>query len=292
VRAGNSLAAIARAYGVTVTAIAEANGIQDVNTIHVGQELVIPDPARIPAGPVVQPRPPVGDGGQTAATPLPALEQREDTDPGPPFTIEVSLNRAIQDPLVVKSKTYKVTGIVRNDGDRTYAVSTIHVTFFDASGFRGTFKKFPQPWESGGEWHWHGETEAEFAALFLAPGEGWPFSVEITAQDMASFTIHSDAVPTDREPAAVELSAMQVVDTGSNFVRIRGTASNTNPFVVKNVIVSGVLIDAGGQIVSIGSTFGLEEDIMPGTSVRFDLRVAREPYTSYRLYAQAERDWD
>jgi hypothetical protein len=88
------------------------------------------------------------------------------------------------------------------------------------------------------------------------------------------------------------LSAVQVVDAGSNYVRIRGTATNTSPFVVKNAIVSGVLIDAGGQIVSIGSSFGLEEDIAPGASVRFDLRVAREPYTSYRLYAQAERDWD
>ena len=27
-------------------------------------------------------------------------------------------------------------------------------------------------------------------------------------------------------------------------------------------------------------------------SVRFDLRLEKEPYTSYRLYAQAERDWD
>ena len=65
---------------------------------------------------------------------------------------------------------------------------------------------------------------------------------------MASFMIHPDAVPTDREPATVELSAVQVVDAGSNYVRISGTATNPNPFVVKTVIVSGVLLDAGGQI--------------------------------------------
>ena len=64
------------------------------------------------------------------------------------------------------------------------------------------------------------------------------------------------------------------------------------PVQGQTVIVSGVLYDAGGQIVSIGSSFGLEEDIAPGASVRFELRVAREPYTSYRLCAQAERDWD
>ena len=62
--------------------------------------------------------------------------------------------------------------------------------------------------------------------------------------------------------------------------------------MAKNVIVSGPLLNADGQIVSIGSTFGLEDDIAPGAAVRFDLRVAREPYTIYRLYAQTERNWD
>jgi hypothetical protein len=61
--------------------------------------------------------------------------------------------------------------------------------------------------------------------------------------------------------------------------------------MVKNVAVAGVLLDASRQIVSVGSTFVLEEDIKPNASVRFDLRIDRVPFTRYWLYAQAERDW-
>ena len=50
-------------------------------------------------------------------------------------------------------------------------------------------------------------------------------------------------------------------------------------------------MDGAGQMVGLGYTYVLREDIEPGTSVRFDLRVSDAPHTSYRLYAQAERDW-
>jgi LysM repeat protein len=294
VQAGDTLAAIARAYGVTVAAIVEANDIHDADTIQVGQELVIADLAQVPAA--VSPAPGTLDDEGLVATaetapplpPAPALKQLADNDPGPPLTIEVSANRATQDPLVEKSRTYLVSGMVRNDGDQTYAVSAIHVTFYNASGFRGTFHKYPLV--PGGEWLWHGQTEADFASLLLAPGEEWPFTVEITAQDMASFLIHPDAVATERESVPVELSEVRLVDEGTGYLRITGTASNVNPFAVQNVTVSGVLLDADGQIVSMGSAYVLEEDIAPGESVRFDLRVAEEPFTDYRLYAQAERD--
>ena len=48
VRAGDSLASIARAYGVTVAALVEANGIEDPNTIRIGQKLAIPNPGQVP----------------------------------------------------------------------------------------------------------------------------------------------------------------------------------------------------------------------------------------------------
>ena len=144
----------------------------------------------------------------------------------------------------------------------------------------------------GGEWHWHGETEAEFAALLLAPGEEWPFSVAITAQDMASFLIHPDAAPTGRESAPIVLSDVTLVDEGTGYLRVSGTATNGNPFAVQNVTVSGALRAASGQIVSVGSVYVLQEDIAPGGSTQFSLRVEQEPYASYQLYAQAERDWD
>jgi len=299
VRAGDTLAAIAQAYGVTVSAIVEANGIQDPNTIAVGQALVIPDPAQAPTASVgraaASPSQAVASPSDVpvAAASTGALTWLPDTNPGPPFSIEVSLNRATQDPLVDKSQRYEVTGLVRNDGDQTYAISAIHVTFYDASGFRGTFSPAMRDGKLvGGEWHWHGEVAAEFAAPLLAPGESWPFSIAITGQDMASFLIHADAAPTSQQSVPISLSDVVARDDGTGHVRITGTATNDSPYVVKGVTVSGVLLDAGSHIVSVGSTYGLESGIRPGASVSFDLRVSKEAYASYQLYAQAERDWN
>ncbi len=42
VKAGETLSTIARAYGVTVADLAQVNGITDVNTIRIGQKLLIP----------------------------------------------------------------------------------------------------------------------------------------------------------------------------------------------------------------------------------------------------------
>jgi hypothetical protein len=57
------------------------------------------------------------------------------------------------------------------------------------------------------------------------------------------------------------------------------------------VTVSVALLDASAQIVSLGSTYVIEEDVAPGESVHLSVRVAKEPYAGYELYAQAERDW-
>jgi LysM repeat protein len=308
VRAGDTLAAIAQAYGVTVSAIAEANGIQDANVIDAGQALVIPDPARVPMASVggtvasLPDLPSAATSGQAVASPsdVPvasassgSLTWLPDTNPGPPFSIEVSLNRATQDPVVEKSQRYEVIGLVRNDGDQTYAISAIHVTFYDASGFRGTFSPAIRDGKLvGGEWHWHGAVAAEFAAPLLAPGESWPFSIAITGQDMTSFLIHADATPTRQQSVPVSLGDVVARDDGTGYVRITGTATNDSPYNVKGVTVSGVLLDEGGHIVSVGSTYGLESGIQPGASVSFDLRVLKEAYASYQLYAQAERDWN
>ena len=182
---------------------------------------------------------------------------------------------------------------MRNDGDRTYAVSAIQVTFYDAEGFRGTFVPAVRDGKVvGGEWLWHGQTEADFACLLLAPGEECPFMIEITAQNMASFLIHPDAAPTKRESTPVKLSGVRLIADSTDYLRITGTATNSGSVKAKNVTVSGVLLDASGQMVSMGSTYVLQEDITPGESVRFDLRVEKEPYVRYLLYAQAERDWE
>lgn len=228
-----------------------------------------------------------------AATPLPPLEQIENTDPGPPFTIAVSRNTMTQDPLVEQSRQIQITGWVRNDGERTYAVSRIGVTFYDADGFRGVFVPGIRDGKIvSGEWLWHGAMDADFGCLLLAPGEVCPFSVEITAQNMASFLLYAEAAPTERESVPVVLSNVRTSQDLTDYVRIQGTATNTSDLAVKNVIVSGALVDASGQMVRVGSTLVLEEDISPGASVAFDLRIRKADFVDYQLYAQAERDWD
>ena len=72
-------------------------------------------------------------------------------------------------------------------------------------------------------------------------------------------------------------------------MRIQCTATNENPFAVRNPSLAGVLIDADGDVVSVGSYMVLGE-LAPGASVSFDVRVEYQPYAAYRLYAQATQD--
>ena len=55
VQRGDSLSAIAAEYGVTMAALIEANNITDPDTVHVGQELLVPGATRpiTPTGPVI-----------------------------------------------------------------------------------------------------------------------------------------------------------------------------------------------------------------------------------------------
>jgi hypothetical protein len=218
---------------------------------------VTPTPG--PTRPPVTPTP--------ASPPTPAMTRLQDKDPGPPFSIFVSANR------LGANSVYKVTGLVRNDSDRTYEAIGVNATFFDDQGFR------------------HGPIEADIACLFLSPDEECPFSVEIPARRIQTFLLHPEGRPSTTESVPVQLSSLSLSYDGTESVRITGVATNIKPFKVKNVVVSGVLLDASDQIVSLGSAFVLQEDIGPNQSVRFDLRIERVPFVRYRLYAQAERDW-
>jgi hypothetical protein len=191
-----------------------------------------------------------------------------DRDPGPPLTILVSANRA------GANSTYQVTGFLRNDTANTYEAIGIDATFFDDQGFR------------------HGPLKARLPFLLLGPGEQCPFSVKLAARNVESFLLHPNGRETKRESATVTLSNLNMTYSGTDSVRITGRASNPNEFMIKNVAVAGVLKDAGEQIMSLGWTFVLQENIGPNASVAFDLRIERVPFYRYQLYAQAERDWE
>jgi hypothetical protein len=224
----------------------------------------------------------------------PALAQVPDTDPGPPLTIEVTTNYAVPNPDFEGGLIYNVAGLVHNPTDETYAVTAVHVTFYDAEGFKGAFYPFPSKGGSrrskpGGEWIWHGRTEADVGCMVIAPGGSCPFSVQIAAQDMASFLVHPDAeIAIWREPASVTLRDVQVFDEGAGSVRISGMANNDNAFPVKNVVIAGFLLDANEQRVSMGEVYVLHIDA--GASAPFDLWTAKQPFVDYELYVQAEQD--
>jgi LysM repeat protein len=287
VRAGDSLAAIARAYGVTVAAIAEANHIQDVNAILVGQELAIPDPARVPTGPIVQSRPPVKDGGQTAVT----LEQIPDTDPGPPITIQVSTVR------IKENGNYQITGWVRNDGAQVYGGIGVIATFFtelECGEYHVPNRGRKDQTGSGSDDYgcapnWHGPVEVYAACSLLAPGEACPFSLEIYPRDYTAYHLHPEGAPVAYQPASLDLSDLSVRQDNFGYLHITGTATNGNPFAVRDAYIFGTLVDAVDQIASVGMTLAPGK-IAPGAGVAFELRIEGAPYVHYEVRAQATQN--
>lgn len=220
-----------------------------------------------------------------------ALAQKPDTDPGPPLTIEITTNTSEPNPLLEGGLIYRVAGFVHNPTDETYQVTAVHVTFFDASGFRGAFYAFPRTsgrGKPGGEWIAHGALEAQLSCTVLGPGESCPFVAEIAGQDMASFLVHPDAKIAEwHESVGVTLSDTQIADTGTSYVRISGVATNPNGYAIKNIVISALLLDDSGQTVSMGT--GVVTSLAPGAATNFEVYVEKKAYTSYQLHARAEQ---
>ncbi len=225
------------------------------------------EPTRLPD----EPRPPTAQVSPVLAPAAPAapsleLERIPDTDPGPPFTIVVDNIR------VKENGYYKITGWVRNDGAEIYERVGVHASFRDDEG------------------NGYGPIDVYCPSPFLEPRAECPFSLEMHLKNCVAYHLHPRGQPVVyRQPAAVSLGGLSVSNDGVGNVRVTGTATNENPFTVKNPSIVIVLIDASGRIVNVGSTRVLE-DIAPGDSVSFDLRIEHEPYATYQLYAQATRE--
>lgn len=204
---------------------------------------------------------------RSAAQTLSALERWPDDDPGPPFAISVSANRA------GPQSTHLVSGLVRNDGDQTFAAIGVVATFYSEDGFQ------------------YGPIDTRCPCTLLAPGESCPFIVQAAMRKPIAFVLHPEGRPTGHESAPLKVSELRLIADGLNSVRITGVATNDLPFKIKNPVLTGVLVDRAGQIVSLGYRYVIAQGIEPGSSLRFDVRVSDAPHTDYRVYAQAERDW-
>jgi hypothetical protein len=133
--------------------------------------------------------------------------------------------------------------------------------------------------------------EADFACLVLAPGQTCPFTAQIAALDMASFHVHPDAVLLEwHEAATAELLNISIHENHTGYLRISGTLHNANAYAIKNLMVTGVLLDSQGQWVSSGSTTILES-IESQTEVLFDVWLENVTYVDYELYVNAEGDF-
>ncbi|WP_395848566.1 LysM peptidoglycan-binding domain-containing protein [Cystobacter fuscus] len=125
IRSGDTLSSIARRYGTTVDALANANNIRDPNKISAGSRLDIPSqraPATSPRVPPPPPRPPA-----QAPIPAPRPQHRADTfTPGPQQTPPASAERTWSDPNN-PSKTYASRdGVPRfSQGDTDWAGSRL-----------------------------------------------------------------------------------------------------------------------------------------------------------------------
>jgi hypothetical protein len=194
------------------------------------------------------------------------LERIPNNDPGPPFTILVDTIR------IRKDDRYEIAGRVHNDGAEIYEGISIRASFLDDKG--------------GG----YGPVDVYAPCPFLEPGAECPFSLQMYARPYVAYRLHANGTPVVyRRPAPIAISALSVFRDGVGNVRIQCTATNENPFTVRNPSVAGALIDADGDVVSVGSYMVLGE-VAPGASVSFDVRVEYQPYATYRLYVHATQD--
>jgi hypothetical protein len=221
-------------------------------------------PADVPSGSLVLP-PSAGSAPAPGVREI-ELERIPNNDPGPPFTMLVDTIRIRAD------GRYEIVGRVRNDGTEIYEGISVRASFLDD--------------KEGG----YGPVDVYAPCSFLEPGAECPFSLQMYARPYVAYRLHANGTPVVyRRPASLEVSGLSVFRDGVGNVRMQGTATNGNAFPVGNPIFAGALVDAEGDVVSVGSYMGLGE-LAPGDSVAFDVRVEYQPYATYRLYAQATQD--
>ena len=194
------------------------------------------------------------------------LERIPDHDPGPPFTIIVDTLRIRAD------GKYEILGWVRNDGDQIYEGVSVRASFLDDKG--------------GG----YGPVDVYAPCSFLEPGAKCPFSLQMYTRPYVAYRLHANGTPVVyRRPASLGISGLSVFRDGIGNVRVKGTATNGNAFTVRDPKFAVALIDADGDVVSVGYAIVLGE-IAPGASVQFDVRIEYQPYARYELYVQATQD--
>jgi hypothetical protein len=213
-----------------------------------------------------------------------ALTRIEDTDPAPPLTILVSTIRIKED------NYFRVTGMLRNDGDQAYGGIGVVGTFFtEELPCREGSDRWGNPTEICPNFR-HGPVRVNAACRVLAPGAACPFSLEIYPQEHIAYLLYPEGVPmTYRQPASVTASVHSLTRDNFGYLVIADTVTNENPYPVNSTRMGGALIDAGGQIVSVGAV-AIPGELAPGATASYQLRIEHRPYTTYQIYPEATRN--
>jgi hypothetical protein len=191
-----------------------------------------------------------------------ALIVLDDETPAPPLTVLVSMNRAFE------GYRFRISGLVRNDADEPYTGLWMNATFFRDDGSR------------------YGPVRVNVQCPILEPGESCPFLLGATDKAITQVMLHPDGHPTDRRTVPVELRGIGRTQDALGYVHITGTVTNPNPVTVRDVTITGVLIDQLGEIVEVGVDL-LVLPLEAGASAPFEVLIRHAPYVRYQLFVQA-----
>jgi hypothetical protein len=208
------------------------------------------------------------------------LARIPDPDPAPPLTILVSKI------LIQQNGYYRLTVTVRNDGTETYGGVGVVATFYEGENActqRQVTRRAPDGSEQtitveDCDYNWHGPVKVYAACQLLEPGAQCPFSLEIYPADYVSYLLHPEGTPVpNRQPASLALSDVRVSNNGLGYVRVTGTATNANPFTVRDANVAATLLDADGQIVNV------ESILVPGRSRQAPAWISIYPSSTHPM---------
>lgn len=233
----------------------EPDDLAPTATIEASPPAATPRSAAVPALPPVSKPPAVVASG--------ALTLVDNPNVAPPLSIHVSANHALE------GHRYRVSGVLRNDAGENYAALGVVATFYTDDGSR------------------YGPVKTNVACLLLAPGDECPFIVEATSKNLVAVMLHPEGAPTSRAAAPLTFTVTGRYQDAIGYVHLVGRVRNANPFAVKNVTVNGALLNAQGEIVSVGMTI-LVDSIAANGSATFDVAIKYAPYATYRLYVQGE----
>lgn len=191
-----------------------------------------------------------------------ALTILDDETPAPPLTVIVSMNSKFE------GYRFRISGLVRNDAAEPYAGLGMNATFFRDDGSR------------------FGPIKVNVQCPVLEPGESCPFLLEAIDKGITQVMLHPDGHPTERRTVPVETRSVSSYRDTLGYVHITGSVFNPNPVAVRDVTVTGALIDDRGEIVSTGVAL-LLQTIEAGASASFDVLIRHAPYTRTQLFVQA-----